>query len=98
MFKKAYISTTEYRIWEVSNGRYVDEAHYVPYLEWVETNEPEAISHDRFINIVDGTPVEDPNKAATLADEAEQAALRATQTPEARITALENALMELMLE
>lgn len=71
MFQKVYTSLTTYYIWEVENSRQIDEANYVPYLEWLAAgNTPEVVSGDRFITIVNGLPVEDPNKAAILEKEA----------------------------
>jgi hypothetical protein len=36
--------TGYYRIWEIANSRYIDEDHYVPYLEWIGLgNTPEVI-------------------------------------------------------
>lgn len=76
MFQKVYTSTTAYYIWEVENSRVIDEHNYVPYLEWLANpdNVLEVVSGDRFITIVNGVPVEDPNKATILAQEAYAAA------------------------
>ena len=69
-FQKIYTSLTDYKIWEVENGRFVNETAYVPYLEWKAAgNQPSVVSGDRFIVIVDGLPTEDPNKATVLAKE-----------------------------
>lgn len=81
MFQKVYTSLTKYHIWEIKNNRKIVEDKYVPYLRWLEEpkdpehpelglNVPEVISGDRFITIVNGLPVEDPNKSAILAEEA----------------------------
>lgn len=60
------------KILEVRDGnmmRFVDDNHG-RYLVWLsEGNTPAPISGDRFVSIVDGQPVVDPNKQATLTAE-----------------------------
>lgn len=75
-FQRAWITPTEYRIYEVEFSRYVSETGYQPYLDWIVAgNVPENVSGDRFVLIApDGTPYWDPNKAAILAAEAYAAA------------------------
>lgn len=97
MFERRWISTTEARIYEIENARYVDEERYAPYLEWLKAgNSPAPASGDRFITIVGGVPVEDPEKAAVLAAE-EYARLHPPPTAEERIAALEAVINDLLL-
>jgi len=83
-------------IFEVENCRYIDEAAYVPYLDWLAAgNVPEPMSGDRFITIVNGVPVEDPNKAEILAQE-EYDRLHPPPTLEERLEAAEALIVELL--
>lgn len=70
-FKHAYTSETEYNVIEVFNNgkeRIVDP-DYGLYLDWIaDENEPEIISGNEFITIVEGVPVEDPNKDQIILD------------------------------
>lgn len=98
MFYKLWKSTTEYGIWEDTFGRYIDEQHYIPYLDWLSLgNHPPPGSGDRFILIdASGNPYIDPNKDAILAAEAEQAQIESYDTLLLRVQYLEQALLELL--
>lgn len=96
MFERRWISTTEARIYEIENARYVDEERYAPYLEWLKAgNSPAPASGDRFVTIVNGLPVEDPDKTAILAAE-EYARLHPEPSLEERLTAAEAVIVELL--
>lgn len=95
-FEQHWTSTTTYLIYEVANSRYIDEQNYVPYLEWLSFgNVPEPKSGDRFISIVNGLPVEDPEKENILAAE-EYERLHPMPTIEERLEAAEAVIVELL--
>ena len=95
MFEKHWVSTTDYMIYEVENGRYIDEKKYVPYLEWSGKETMRSTSADRFISIVNGAPVEDPKKIEILAQE-EYDRLHPPPTLEERLEAAEALIVELL--
>lgn len=96
MFEQHWTSTSTYLIYEVANSRYIDELNYVPYLEWCSIgNVPEPVSGDRFINIVNGVPVEDPKKEEILSAE-EYARLHPEPTLEERLAAAEAVIVEML--
>lgn len=95
MFEKHWVSLTDYQIYEVENGRYIDAYNYVPYLEWNGKETMRSVSADRFITIMNGLPVEDPNKADVLAQE-EYARLHPLPTLEERLEAAESLIIELL--
>lgn len=95
MFEKHWRSTTEYEIYEVENGRYIDEKNYVPYLEWNSKETMRSASADRFISIINNAPVEDPKKAEILAQE-EYDRLHPPPTLEERLEAAEALIVELL--
>lgn len=95
MFEKHWVSTTEYKIYEVENCRYIDAKNYVPYLEWQSKETMVSASADRFISIVNNVPVEDPKKAEILAQE-EYERLHPLPTLEERLEAAEALIIELL--
>jgi hypothetical protein len=68
-YKHIYTDKTNYRIWEVDENRYVDTIYY-KYQEFLaEGGIPEKASGARFVSIVDGEVVVDPQKDSILAEE-----------------------------
>lgn len=68
-YKHIYTDETNYRIWEDDENRYVDPVYY-KYQEFLaEGGIPEKASGARFVSIVDGEVVVDPQKDSILAEE-----------------------------
>lgn len=71
-YKHSYTDLTVYNIIEIDKHggeRLIDDNTYKSYVKFCETNTPEKVSGDRFITIVDGEVILDPNKDAILAQE-----------------------------
>jgi hypothetical protein len=68
-YKHIYTDETNYRIWEVDENRYVDAIYY-KYQEFLAGGGiPEKTSGARFVSIVDGEVVVDPQKDSILTAE-----------------------------
>ena len=74
-YEHHYLSLSQYRVYELDEYRlrlrFIDDPeNYKPYQEWLAAgNIPEKVSGDRFISIVNGEVIENPDKDLILAAE-----------------------------
>jgi hypothetical protein len=74
IYKHHYTDIDKFLVFEYNEHNEIirpidDPEHYSPYQDWIKKNTPQKVAWDRFVFIIDGEVVVDPNKDQILSAE-----------------------------